>query len=321
VADGARTTYTYDSNGSMTAEEDSNGTTSQSYDYEDRLQVVTYPDSSRTTFAYNGEGKRLSKQDSSGTVKYIYDMDKVVLERDGEDTTVAGYTHEGGGLYYDLISMKRTNGYYYLFDGLGSVSEVVDSNEATQNSYRYEAFGQVESSSENVTNPYRYVGAYGVHWDAPPALYFMRARYHMPASGRFITVDPFRGALQDPPSLDRYIYAANDPCNKIDPTGLRSWEDCMEDSVWSCMTDLMGPPPHELMPGCMTASICCRTGGPLAPICCGIVAACWAGFGIGWIYAADFCIIDCDRICSAEQPFCWEHPPPPSSFIEPILGE
>jgi len=33
--------------------------------------------------------KRLRKQDSGGTIKYMYDMDKVVLERDGQDTTVA----------------------------------------------------------------------------------------------------------------------------------------------------------------------------------------------------------------------------------------
>ena len=220
VADGARTTYTYDSNGSMTAKEDSNGTTSHSYDYEDRLEVVTYPDSSRTTFAYNGEGKRLSKQDSSGTVKYIYDTVKVVLERDGEDTTVAGYTHEGGGLYYDLISMKRAeSSYQYLFDGLGSVSEVLDNNEATQNSYRYEAFGQVESSTGNVSSPYRYVGAYGVHWDSAPGLYFMQARYYAATVGRFITMDPSRGFPLEPQSLHRYTYARNNPAVCIAPGG------------------------------------------------------------------------------------------------------
>ena len=40
--------------------------------------------------------ERLSKQDSGGTITYMYDMDKVVLERDAQDTTVASYTHEGG---------------------------------------------------------------------------------------------------------------------------------------------------------------------------------------------------------------------------------
>ena len=124
---------------------------------------MTYSDSTKTTFKYNGAGERLRKQDSGGTIKYVYDMDKVVLERDAQDTTVAGYTHEGGGLYYDLISMKRTNSYYCLFDGLGSATEVVDSSENTQNSCRYEAFGESLVSSGTRVNNLRFVGNLGHH--------------------------------------------------------------------------------------------------------------------------------------------------------------
>jgi len=126
-------------------------------------------------------------------------------------------------LYHDLVSMKRDgSNYYYLFDGLGSVTEVVDGSEATQNSYRYEAFGQMQSSTENITNPYRYVGAYGVHWDPSPALYFMQARYYAPDIGRFVSVDPVHGTLQDPMSLHRYLYARNNPVQWLDPSGLMS---------------------------------------------------------------------------------------------------
>ncbi len=142
---------------------------------------------------------------------------------------MATYTHEGGSLFHDLISVERSNSdYWYLFDGLGSVTEVVDSNENTQNSYRYEAWGQVKSSSENVTNPYRYVGAYGVHWDSEPGLHFMQARYYAANVGRFITVDPMPGAPQDPASLHRYLYVANNPAVLTDPTGLvaESWISC-----------------------------------------------------------------------------------------------
>jgi len=111
--------------------------------------------------------------------------------------------------------------YYFLFDGLGSVTEVVDGSENTQNSYRYEAWGQVKSSTENITNPYRYIGAYGVHWDPSPALYFMQARYYAPDIGRFITPDPVRGAMLDPISLYRYLYVKNNPATLADPIGLQ----------------------------------------------------------------------------------------------------
>ncbi len=177
----------------------------------------------RTTYTYNGEGKRLTKVNSSGTIKYLYDQAKVAIERDVSNNNLATYTHEGGGLFYDLISVERSNSdYWYLFDGLGSVTEMVDSNEDTQNSYRYEAFGQIKSSSENVTNYYKYVGAFGVHHDSALALYFMQARYYKASIGRFITMDPMRGAPQVPPSLHRYLYIANNPVNYVDASGLLS---------------------------------------------------------------------------------------------------
>ncbi len=211
---------TYDNNGSLSTTQVAAGTTTNTYDHENRLTLITYSDSSATTFTYDGAGKRLSKVDSSGTIKYLYDMDKVMLERPAQDTTVASYTHEGGGLMYDLISMKRTNSYYYLFDGLGSVTEVVDSSENTQNSYRYEAFGQIKSSTQNVTNPYKYVGAFGVHHDPTAALYFMQARYYMATVGRFISMDPLLGGPQDPMSLHRYLYVGNRPVTHTDAAGL-----------------------------------------------------------------------------------------------------
>ena len=169
----------------------------------------------------NGEGKRLSKVNSSGTLKYLYDQSKVAIERDVSNNNLATYTHEGGGLFYDLISVERSNSdYWYLLDGLGSVTELVDSDEDTQNSYRYEAFGQIKSSSENVTNYYKYVGAFGVHHDSALALYFMQARYYKAAIGRFITMDPFPGVPHAPTSLHPYLYVSNSPASKLDVTGL-----------------------------------------------------------------------------------------------------
>jgi len=142
----------------------------------------------------------------------------------------------------------------YVFDGLGSVTEVVDSSENTQNSYRYEAWGQVKSSTQNITNPYRYVGAYGVHWDASAALYFMQARYYKASVGRFITPDPVRGARQDPLSLHRYLYVSNNPNRFIDANG------CSGEAVGElgrCIAQIIGisdvAPSLGVIAGCAAA--------------------------------------------------------------------
>ena len=146
------------------------------------------------------------------TTRFAYDGAKVVLERDGDDETEVRYTHEGGSLYDDLLSQRRDGASYeYLLDGLASVKQVVDSSQAVENSYSYEAFGQATVGQSDVANPYLFVGGYGVQWESTPSLYFMQARYYSPGVGRFISEDPYGGAPQDPMSLHRYLYCANGP--------------------------------------------------------------------------------------------------------------
>ncbi len=55
------------------------------------------------SFTYNGAGKRLSKQDSGGTITYMYDMDRVVLERNAQDTTVARLPHYSWWRYWGQV--------------------------------------------------------------------------------------------------------------------------------------------------------------------------------------------------------------------------
>lgn len=78
-------------------------------------------------------GQRQQTQEGATTTKFLYDGAKIVLERDGSNNTLARYTHEGGSLTEELISMRRSgSSYYYLMDGLGSVRQVLDSSQATQ---------------------------------------------------------------------------------------------------------------------------------------------------------------------------------------------
>src|ERR1035438_8380384 len=45
------------------------------------------------------------------------------------------------------------------------------------------------------------------------------ARYYNPATGRFLSRDPENGKPIDPKTLHKYLYAAGDPVNRIDPRG------------------------------------------------------------------------------------------------------
>ena len=54
----------------------------------------------------------------------------------------------------------------------------------------------------------------GEQYDSDLGLYYLRARYYNPVTGRFLNVDPFAGQGQR-----RYQYAAADPVNGMDPSG------------------------------------------------------------------------------------------------------
>jgi len=119
--------------------------------------------------------------------------------------------------------------YYYTFDGLGSVTELTDSSQNVVESYKYDAFGNLQTSPAT-GNPYTYTAR---EYDSESGLYYYRARYYDPSIGRFITADPslkpgvyyipylLAKSILAPSQLNLFVYVSNNPINNIDPLGLR----------------------------------------------------------------------------------------------------
>jgi RHS repeat-associated protein len=59
----------------------------------------------------------------------------------------------------------------------------------------------------------------GEQYDTDLGLYYLRARYYNPATGRFMSRDPLDGNAFDPKTLHKYLYVGGDPVNWIDPSG------------------------------------------------------------------------------------------------------
>ena len=59
----------------------------------------------------------------------------------------------------------------------------------------------------------------GEQYDTNLNLYYLRARYYNPATGRFMSRDPNAGKLKDPKSLHKYLYADGNPVDGMDPSG------------------------------------------------------------------------------------------------------
>jgi RHS repeat-associated protein len=93
---------------------------------------------------------------------------------------------------------------------------LTDATGAATGSADFDAFGNLISQTGSTTSAFLYEGE---QLDPDLDLYYLRARYYSAATGRFWTSDPVEGNMLRPLSLHRYIYAAADPVDKIDPSG------------------------------------------------------------------------------------------------------
>ncbi len=99
---------------------------------------------------------------------------------------------------------------YMLKNGHGDVAKLVRNGAVVQN-YDFDAFGNHKTETTNDTNPFRYSGEY---FDEESGLIYLRNRYYIPETQRFITEDP----IQD--GLNWYAYCYNNPVAFIDPSGM-----------------------------------------------------------------------------------------------------
>ncbi|OLR91813.1 RHS repeat-associated core domain-containing protein [Actinokineospora bangkokensis] len=198
-------TYAYNAVGAMTA----GAGRTLTWDGDNRLAGTTRAGTT-TTFSYDADGERLAQTTGGATRRYFgddYEVDvatgtATVLVRVG--TTVVARS-EGGA--------RR----WVHTDHLGSVQAETDATGAQVHRSAYRPFGEVLSATGTSTR-----GFTGKPTDAS-GLVYLDARYYDPELGRFTAPNPVVDGA-DNVGLNRYAYAANDPVNHTDPTGL----DCEE---------------------------------------------------------------------------------------------
>ncbi len=110
---------------------------------------------------------------------------------------------------------------FYGYDGHGNVRHLTDLTGAVTDTYDYDAFGNLIARSGSTSNLYLYCGE---QLDPDLGLYFLRARYLNPDTGRFWTMDSYGGYAGDPVSLHKYLYANGNPVTGSDSR--RSGDDC-----------------------------------------------------------------------------------------------
>jgi RHS repeat-associated protein len=205
-----RFSYAYDANGNTLS--DPSGK-QYSWDFDNRLTQAIVPNFGTTTFRYDPWGRRIQKSGPLGTTNFLYDADNVIEEVDQSGNALARYSQHGE-MDQPLSAIRSGTVSYYQQDGLGSVSSLSNSSGTLANTYTYDSFGNVTSSTGTLVNPLRYTAR---EFDLETGIYEYRMRYYDPSIGRFISEDPigFKGGV------DFYAYVNNRPINLADPTGLK----------------------------------------------------------------------------------------------------
>lgn len=225
-----KVTYEYDADGNMIKENDieHEKVTLNSYDEEGQLLKTIITDTKNNTTdttinKYNGAGERIEK-DVNGEKTYYYVVNDAVLytykiTTDSSGTENRTITSQNvvapDG---SIISSKRSEGYYiYNLDLKGSTVSIVAPDGRYKLVYAYDIYGEpVKRGDKDFYNEITFTGAV---YDESTGLFYLSSRYYDPTTGRFISMDSYRGELDDPLSLNLYAYCQGNPVKYVDRDG------------------------------------------------------------------------------------------------------
>jgi RHS repeat-associated protein len=229
TATGAITeTFDYDELGNRSSQDPAGPTGPATYGYDQANRLTHYrapaadhndADTQRT-YGYDGDGLRAD---------LLWDPTGGLPLTIGDATAL--YVTGPDGLPLTQLRFDGTQRYYH-HDQLGSTRALTAANGTVVARSDYDPYGN-PTTTPAASNPFGYAGQYTDH---ATGLIYMRARWYDPATGQFITSDPIGHASGE---TNLYRYAAGDPANLADPSGLLIEEDHGDyrDAAWDSLSD------------------------------------------------------------------------------------
>jgi RHS repeat-associated protein len=222
--------YAFDAAGNVVTRQV--GSDAQQLQWNAQYQLTTVLDASGEVevHMYDVQGRRVWTARGSETNRYVYNGAQVVADVDATGALVRTYVWGPG--VDNLLAMSVHQGsvtttYHTVRDHLGSVLSLVDETGAVVEQYEYDAWGNVLAVKDGAGNPLtsdlghptsalgnRYLWQ-GREYSWKTGLYYFRARWYDPVTGRFISKDP-SGIVN---GLNEYVALNNNPVNFVDPTG------------------------------------------------------------------------------------------------------
>jgi len=212
------TVYAYTANGEFQSKTDTatHQTTTYTYDALGNLLSVVLPDGTRIDYVIDAQNRRIGKK-VNGTLMqgFLYDGSRVMAELDGSGNVVSRFVYAGASNVLAYLIMGGVE-YRILTDQVGSPRLVVNAaTGAVVERLDYDAFGNVATDTNPGFQPFGFASGL---YDRDTGLIRFGARDYDTQTGRWTAKDPTRFQARQ---ASLYTYAANDPVNIADPTGLQ----------------------------------------------------------------------------------------------------
>ncbi len=183
-----------------------------------KLQQITNG-TTTASYKYNDAGIRTEKTINGVTTTYNVVGGQVTWEKTGTDAAIY-YSYDASGKLWAIQYGGST--YFYIRNGQGDITRLIDSAGDAVVEYAYDAWGQLLSTTGSLAatlgadNPYRYRG---YRFDGETGLYYLQSRYYNPNWGRFVNADGIINGFGSAQGKNLFEYCLNNPVNMLDLNG------------------------------------------------------------------------------------------------------
>ena len=203
--------FSYDANGNTVTKVNGSTSWSYAYDFENRLTIVQKNAVTVAKNLYDGAGNMVVSVEGGTQQAFGYQGINRIYATNLNSSSTADSFYANGLL---VASRNASAVSYDQEDAIGSVRLATNSGGIQSYSSNYKPFGTSYGTAGSSS-----VGYAGKPSDSVTGLYYFGARWYDPTVERFITQDSVGGGRADPLSLNRYIYARDNPLGITDPTG------------------------------------------------------------------------------------------------------
>jgi RHS repeat-associated protein len=206
------TTYSFDKLGERikAAPEGASATTYGYNQAGNLISVKRESPSVNDSYAYDGNGLRQSETISGATKHFAWDTAESLplLLSDGANY----YVYGPEGLPIEQIASEAST--YLHHDQPGSTRLLTAQAGTISGAYTFTPYGVTEGHTGTATTRLGYDGQYT---SSDTGLIYLRARTYDPTTAQFLSFDSVFGT-----SGEAYSYSADNPVNRVDPTGFSS---------------------------------------------------------------------------------------------------